>query len=184
MTTHQTSLGGLNMTNLLTQAVVPSEPSYRFIPLTQGQFAIVDAADFDWLNQSKWHALWSELGQCYYARRASKNTEGKWVIEKMHNVIMPPRNGYEVDHHSGNTLDYRRDNLRYATRRQQCLNRKTRSDNTSGCKGVSFCNTHKCWIACISINGKWRRVGMYKTREEAVAARKAAEREHYGEFAR
>jgi hypothetical protein len=33
---------------------------YRLIPLTQGQFAKVDAADFEWLNQWKWCSNWSK----------------------------------------------------------------------------------------------------------------------------
>ncbi len=31
----------------------PADPNTRFIPLTKGRFTIVDAADFDWLNQFK-----------------------------------------------------------------------------------------------------------------------------------
>ena len=33
----------------------PSEPLYREIPLTQGQVALVDAADYEWLMQWEWH---------------------------------------------------------------------------------------------------------------------------------
>lgn len=37
----------------------------KFVPLTQGQFAIVDAEDFDRMSQHKWHA--HKYGDKYYA---------------------------------------------------------------------------------------------------------------------
>jgi hypothetical protein len=43
--------------------------SYRLIPLTQGQFATVDAADYEWIVQWKWCAHWSKEGKCFYASR-------------------------------------------------------------------------------------------------------------------
>jgi len=36
------------------------------IPLTKGQFALVDDADYDDLSQSKWHAVW--ISKTYYYR--------------------------------------------------------------------------------------------------------------------
>jgi hypothetical protein len=36
---------------------------YRLIPLSQGQFAKVDAADYEWLNHWKWNARWAARGR-------------------------------------------------------------------------------------------------------------------------
>ena len=50
--------------------VPPPEPpneKVKFIILTKGQHAMVDAADFDWLNDYKWHAARSSSGRGYYA---------------------------------------------------------------------------------------------------------------------
>ena len=42
----------------------------RYIPLTKGKFAIVDAADYEWLNRHKWQALEVGPGRFYASRAA------------------------------------------------------------------------------------------------------------------
>lgn len=39
------------------------------IPLTQGQFALVDDEDYDWLMQWKWHAFQGPTNKTYYAAK-------------------------------------------------------------------------------------------------------------------
>lgn len=92
----------------------------------------------------------------------------------------------EVDHiDPSRPWDDSWENLREATRRNNCGNRRRRSDNASGYKGVVF---HKRgypspWQAYIGIaSGKHKNLGYYKTPEEAHAAYCAAAREKYGEF--
>jgi hypothetical protein len=77
----------------------------KLIPLTQGKFAIVDNADFDWLNQWKWYAVKSY--NTWYARRFSSIP--------MHRQIMSAPSGTEIDHRNHNGLDNRRQNLRFST---------------------------------------------------------------------
>lgn len=43
------------------------------IPLTQGQFVLVDDADYDWLNQWKWNVLKMNGGNFYAVRSSLKN---------------------------------------------------------------------------------------------------------------
>src|SRR5882762_1985840 len=85
----------------------PLDESYRLIPLTQGQNAIVDAADFEWLSKWNWQAQWDEHTKGFYARRALYG--GGAVI--MHRLIYksPCK---QVDHKNHNTLDNRKLNLR------------------------------------------------------------------------
>lgn len=47
----------------------------RKIPLTQGKFALVDDADFDWLNQWKWYALKTKT-TFYAVRKVSRHITG------------------------------------------------------------------------------------------------------------
>lgn len=45
----------------------PPNDKIRYIPLTRGLFAIVDAEDYEWLSQYKWHAQRSRSKRAFYA---------------------------------------------------------------------------------------------------------------------
>ena len=172
------------MTDLRTQAVVSSVPSYRLIALTRGKVAIVDEADFDWLNQWKWHTRQSG-GNTFYAIRAIHQYGGGKVITRwirMHNAVLGIKRG--ADHINGDGLDNRRGNLRKASHAQNCRNQKLRVDSTSGIKGVTWCKRTGKWQVHISIGKKRRSLGRFVEREDAIAIRKAAEKRYYGEFVR
>jgi hypothetical protein len=184
MTTHQTSLGGLNMTNLLVQAVVPSDPSYRFIPLTKGKYTVVSTSRFDWLNQWQWFAQWDSTTKSFYAMRNIPSAKRKQTMLSMAAAIVGPRRGKFADHISGNTLDNRDENLREATKRQNAVNRRLKTTNTSGFTGVSWNKQNKMWSAQICIGGRQKSLGYFTTKEEAVATRLNAQEKHYKTFNR
>ena len=60
------------------------------------------------------------------------------------------------------------ENLREATRSQNMFNSKY-SSNTSGCKNVSWCKTHKKWMVRITANKKLVFCKAFKSFEEAKA---------------
>lgn len=169
--------------NLLAQETRPRADDTRLIPLTQGQFATVDAADFEWLSQWKWFAHWNSGTQSFYAHRNEKvGTKQRTV--PMHRAILglefgDPRQG---DHReSGNTLDNRRANLRIATKSQNAKNRRTNRNNTSKLKGVMSHGNGR-YEARISVNGEFIRLGSYSSPEEAHAAYREAAQKYHGEF--
>jgi len=92
-----------------------------------------------------------------------------------------PENKPEVDHINQNKLDNRLINLRWATKKEQADNkRKLLKNNTSGCKGVSFDNQKKKWQTQLMVSGKnYKRY--FKSKEKAIAYRRALEIEHYSE---
>ena len=92
-----------------------------------------------------------------------------------------PKN--EIDHRNLNRADDRWENLREATHAQNSTNRRVRADNTSGHAGISWCARTKKWAAHVQVNGRPRHVGYFACLDEAVAARRAGEALHYGEFA-
>lgn len=90
---------------------------------------------------------------------------------------------YEIDHIDRDQTNDRIENLRLATTSQNGANRGLLSNNRSGHKGVSWDNQRQKWFAKIEVNRKQLALGRYDLLEDAIAARKAAETQHFGEFA-
>ena len=155
------------------------------IPLTQGQYALVDDADYVWLNQWKWCAF--ECRDYFYAIRRSirTNEDGKHYLIYMHRQILglgygDPRQGDHIDH---NTLDNSRDNLRICTHQENLRNRKSSQNTSSQFKGVCWDKQYQKWQVDISINGKHKKLGRFAVEKEAALAYDAAAIREFGEFA-
>lgn len=166
------------------------ESSYAEISLTNGQFAIVDAAEFEWLNQWKWSARQGKYHPSWYAIRGYQIGKRKEHLGNrtilMHREILglSYKDGKIGDHINGNTLDNRRCNLRVATAQQNTWNRKRDRKNTSGYRGISWYARDKKWRALLCFQKKYISLGLYDTPEEAYAAWCVAAKSHHGEFFR
>jgi hypothetical protein len=150
------------------------------IELTQGQVAIVDDSDFEYLNQWRWHARRS--GKNYYAQR-NEYSDGRQRIILMHRVIMNTPDGMQTDHIDHNGLNNQKNNLRSCSANQ---NRKNRIGyGTSSYLGVavrrSKGNTY--WIAEITDNGHRKYLGFFKDEKEAAYAYNRAAMQLHGLFA-
>lgn len=146
------------------------------IPLSQGKFALVDDADYEWLNQRKWYA--HQDGNTWYARRNEKQK-----VITMHRQIANAPTNMQVDHINGDGLDNRRENLRLCANSQNALNRGAQKNNTTGFKGVTL-NRGKYIVAVIGIDGKNRHLGTFRSLEDAARAYDAAAIKLHGEFAK
>jgi len=154
------------------------DPWVRYIPLTQGLYAMVDASDYGWLNLHNWCA--KKEGHTYYAMRRHN---GKIIM--MHQEIMLPAEGYVVDHINGHGWDNRRSNMRNCTRTQNMRNRQKQSKPaTSKYKGVSRNRKTGQCIARIGYKGESIHLGTYKTDIEAARAYDRAALKFHGRFAR
>ena len=152
--------------------------TFRRIPLTRGQYAIVDVEDFAELNKYKWFA--SKYSNSFYARRV---IYGGRVIQ-MHRQVMKYSGELVVDHRNGNGLDNRKANLRLATRRQNQFNRKQRCDAVlSKYKGVTFRKKTNKWLVRIGYNGERINLGVFDNEADAAKAYDEAAKELFGEFA-
>ena len=80
-----------------------------------------------------------------------------------------------IDHINRNKLDDRFDNLRDVSHRINCINRGLQSNNTSGITGVRFEKQSGKWFAYIKEHKQMKAIGRYVTKEQAMAARRAAE---------
>jgi hypothetical protein len=81
----------------------------------------------------------------------------------------------EVDHNNQNPKDNRWDNLYEADKKYQAHNRPMQRNNTSGYTGVSK-NGNQWWIRYSDNEGRGQYT-FFPTKKEAIAAKKATERE-------
>ncbi len=156
---------------------------FREIPLGNGLFAIVDAVDFDFLNQ--WKSGVSQSQHRLYARRSYMvNRVSKKIF--MHRLILEHHGiniaGLVVDHIDGNTLNNRLSNLRPATNTENCRNSKGHQNRNSKYKCV-VANGKDGWMAYIMVNRKRIYLGTYGTPEEAALVYNKAAINYFGEFA-
>lgn len=148
----------------------------KTIPLTQGQFALIDDPDFEALSKFKWFACKRKHG--FYAARY----EGRKFI-MMHQEILQVPKGIEVDHKNGDELDNQRDNLRAATKQQNARAFRTLNKNKSSkYRGVSWEQQTRKWKAQITISGKTTSIGRYDVQMKAALAYDQAALRHFGEF--
>jgi hypothetical protein len=154
------------------------------IPLTRAQFSVVDASDFEWLSQWKWHAKRSKKDNTYYAARKGPTVDGKQSQILMHRQIKGAEAGSRVDHKDGDGLNNSRANLRFTTSAQNQMNHRLRSDSSTGFMGVSFFPKTRRWRAYIQSRSKWKHLGYFSSPENAAIAFNVAALELHGEFAR
>lgn len=95
-----------------------------------------------------------------------------------------PRPGLLVDHENRRRGDDRWSNLREATCAQNSRNRGSCRRNTSGHVGVHPVRGGARWGAEIGVDGRSIYLGCFADKADAIAARVAAEKLHFGEFRR
>jgi hypothetical protein len=162
--------------------------TYQQIPLTQGQIALVDAEDYDFLMQWKWCALWNQYTQSFYAVRNSEPVgDGYRHPIPMQREILglsygDPRRADHIE--NGQTLDNRRSNLRICTPSQNAANGRMHRDNRSGYKGVSWGTKDKKWVVQVSKRGKRVYRKGFRSPVDAAQVYALVAYLHFGEFAR
>lgn len=146
-----------------------------WIPLTDGEFALIDESDYKRVAAHVWLAS-SPVGGLRYP---TAKIGGSPV--KLHVFLL----GGRADHVNGDSLNNRRSNIRLATQLQNSWNRRRPTNNTSGYKGVTtFKRGPRPWHAKIGVRGKRYHLGLFATPEEAAVAYDVAAKEHFGVFAR
>jgi hypothetical protein len=149
------------------------EGDVRLIPLVDGFYAYVDAADYEWLSRWNWH-----MASGGYAARSS----GTASTIFMHREIMQPPKGMVVDHHDGNKANNCRFNLRVCTPQENRRNVPRQRRGRSGFKGVYY-DRHGRPFAKITAEGKAHWLGYFPTEIEAARAFDRALVKAFGEFA-
>lgn len=157
------------------------ENGLTYIPLTRGFRALVDrdvaeeAAQWNWFARTKGHG-----SRNTYAVRTDYSGEKTATIQ-LHTLVLPPKEGFVVDHINGDTLDNRRCNLRYATLSQNMINRRM-PRRRPGARGT-YQTLSGRWAAAIAKDGRRCHLGVFDTLDEARSAYNEAALRLHGEFA-
>lgn len=140
----------------------------------KSDFFIFDKEDYEKIKDYRWF-----LREGYPCANKDKTCKKMFF----HRFIMNcPRNKV-VDHINHNKLDNRKSNLRICSIAENSHNVVLSKNNTSGCKGVNFVKSANLWRATIQCNRKRMYIGSFKSKEEAIKARKEAEQKYWGEYA-
>lgn len=129
-------------------------------------YAIIDAADADWVNQWRWC-----LTPDGYAQRMTRDGDRRGTL-RLHRALLgcARGDGFEVDHINRNRLDNRRANLRVVTKaenRQNVLGTPTAS---SKYRGVSWDRRVSRWRAQVQSRGRNHFFGYFDSEIEAAEA--------------
>ena len=162
-----------------TRSVSPVRDTYRIIDLPCGCQTLID--EEDWPRVQGLTLYRNSNGYVYF----SVWDNGKQTTQSLHVFFMQPPSGMVTDHINGNPLDNRRSvNLRVVTQHENQINRhRLNKNNKTGIRGVNYypnLSKRYPWQAQIGVRGKRLKLGMFATKDEAIAARKAAEIKHYG----
>ncbi|MEG9430762.1 HNH endonuclease [Terriglobus sp. ADX1] len=152
-----------------TGVVQPDDNAIRYIPLTKGLVAIVDAENFDRLSTFNWSADSDSDGRHYPVTTLPRQGDTRQRKVKMHRFLL--EGDFEcIDHINRDPLDNRLGNLRGCTFQQNSANRSLNRNNTSGAKGVFKVAGYNRWRACIRVAKRTHHLGYFPSAEEAAAA--------------
>ena len=133
---------------------------------------VVDANKYDEVKQYKWRI--SKKKNKYYVVTGSgyKNN-----MQYLHQLIFGSvREGFEIDHIDGNSLNNRLSNLRMVTHLENIDNlRATRIDNTIGVRGISYDKRNGKFTVDFHYHGDRFYVKAWDTPEEAIYCRRCFE---------
>jgi hypothetical protein len=145
------------------------------IPLTQGYVAFISDCDAAEVGKYKWCA--ARIKNHVYAVTGTRDTR-----KAMHRFIAGLAGmdtSHFIDHRDRNGLNNTRRNLRPATRTQNTQNQK----GNRKCLGVCRSANGKNWRSHIKAFGRRIHLGTFRTKAEALAARRKAERKYFKDFA-
>jgi len=143
-------------------------PDGRVVLLSKGFVAWVSPEDIDRVMNRHWHLKGNGLSVYAMSTDYTNHDDGRKLM--MHHYIIGKMDGWQVDHINGNTLDNRRGNLRFVIPRLNCLNRHLGPRGVTQHKTDSGRKTGK-WRSGITVNGRWRNLGIHETYEGALKAR-------------
>ena len=139
-----------------------------------------DLEDYEKIKEGAW--IKDNKGYIKWTKRIVTEDGIKKKDLLLHRIVMNATDNKDIDHINHNPEDNRKENLRFVTESQNMRNRKIPSNNTSGVKGVCFDKWSNKWVSRITYHNKNYSLGNFDNKEDAIAARKAAEEKYFGEY--
>lgn len=130
-------------------------------------YAIVDAADADWVNQWRWF-----MKNEGYARRSAPRNGGNQHAIYLHRELLGlvRGDGLQGDHMDRNRLNCKRSNLRIAMHGQNQQNCSSKDGATSIYRGVYWDKDKRKWRAQVSIKNRTENIGRFSDELDAAKA--------------
>ena len=134
-----------------------------------------------------------DVGRCknhiWYINKHYKETEKDYFYAisntriLLHRFIMNISDREQkVDHIEGNTLDNRKEKLQICSNKENSRKSEFRRNNKSGHTGVIWHNQSNKWMAYIKVDYKFKNLGYFDDKEDAIEARRKAEIKYFGDF--
>ena len=138
--------------------------------------ALVDTEDLGKVSQiSSWRVDWDEHCKSYYVKGGHSNRQ-----VRLHRYVLGVEDARkQADHIHHNTLDNRKSQLRTVTSSENAQNRRVMERSASGYPGVNWHKATGKWYARIGVGGKRVDLGCYSKLEDAVNAKKEAEKKYF-----
>lgn len=149
------------------------------LKLTTGQITYVDDDVYEEVSKFNWRL---DPTNKHVVRTIGPKNKRRSL--RLHRFVIKAQTGQLVDHIDGNTLNNTRDNLRFADKSTNGMNRDKQINNTSGYKGVTFHKQMNKWHAQLCCKGKQYSLGLFELAIDAAKAYNEAALLHFGEFAR
>lgn len=136
-----------------------------YVKMIHDKIMICDVDDWERLKD----ICWSCDKRGYAVGRTPENK-----LVAFHRMAMGKKEGFFIDHINRDRLDNRKENLRFVTPQENTWNVGAGKKNKSGIVGVY--ERKGKWVASIGLKSKTYHIGIYQTKEEAILARKEAEK--------
>jgi hypothetical protein len=148
--------------------------SYGIGYTLKGEEFYFDIEDYELIKNHCWH-----IGK--YDGYVVTNIKGTNTLLKIHKLIMNDvENNNIIDHINRKPNDNRKSNLRIVTHRENCINSKKSSNNSSGITGISWCKDREKWEVYLGSRENRIRLGRFQNKKEAIKVRLEAELKYFG----
>lgn len=124
-----------------------------------------------------------------YSQVCLLGTDGEQRMLLVHRLVADaflenPLNKQCVDHIDSDHLNNHIENLRFATHRENAMNRCKRGASSSRFKGVNYHEPSKKWVVHITVTGRCLHLGVFDDEEEAGRKYDEEARKYFRDYAK